>query len=256
MSIRVCGLAVTAVKGTRLREVESVSLGPQGARGNRSFYVIDERGRMLNGKPLGALQAVIADYDEVADELALTFADGAHISGPAAGGGPIETRFFSDSRVDRVIDGQLSDALSEQLGRPLRLVATEVGVDRGAHGAVSLISRGSLARLAQALGTESLDARRFRMLIEIDGVAPHAEDDWVDRHVRAGEALLAFSGHVGRCMVTTRNPDSGEVDLRTLHALTSYRSDHPSAEPLPFGIYGAVLEPGAVSIGDAVAVEG
>lgn len=254
MQINVTGLAITPVKAMRLQTVQMLELTRDGARGNRRFYIVDEHGRMVNGKPIGALQTVIADWDEVSGELTMTFADGERVGGQVTYDGEIQTKFFSSDRTGRLVVGPWSAALSERIGQPLRLVATDVGVDRGPEGGVSLISRGSLARLAQAARADSVDVRRFRMLIEIDGVAPHAEDEWVGRQVRVGETLLSFAGHVGRCAVTTRNPESGEVDLKTLHALTSYRSKHPSVEPLPFGIYGAVLEPGTVSVGDAVAV--
>ena len=49
----VSGLTTTAVKGTRLRAVDRIELEATGARGNRRFYVIDDRDRMLNGKQLG-----------------------------------------------------------------------------------------------------------------------------------------------------------------------------------------------------------
>ncbi len=256
MRLTVSGLALTPVKAMRLRAVASVDLTSSGARGDRCFYVIDERARMVNGKPFGELQTVVADYDERRDELALTFADGERVSASVVCDGEIRTSFFGVERIDRLLHGPWSDALSERIGRPLRLVQTRVGVDRGVEGAASLISRASLARLARAAGTGSVDARRFRMLIEVDGAEPHEEDAWVGRRVRVGTALLSFNGHVGRCAVTTRNPDSGLVDLNTLRALSSYRHGHPSSEPLPFGIYGAVLEPGTVSVGDRVSVQG
>jgi uncharacterized protein YcbX len=56
-------------------------------------------------------------------------------------------------------------------------------------------------------------------------------------------------------MVTTRDPESGEVNFPTLKLLASYRRGMESTEPLPFGIYGEVAEPGAVALGDPVAVE-
>jgi uncharacterized protein YcbX len=94
--------------------------------------------------------------------------------------------------------------------------------------------------------------RRFRMLIEIDGVEAHAEDRWVGREVRLGAAKVEFGGHVGRCVITTRDPDTGAVDLPTLKMLGSYRLDLDTTEPLAFGIHGRVLEPGTVRVGDAV----
>jgi uncharacterized protein YcbX len=90
------------------------------------------------------------------------------------------------------------------------------------------------------------------MLVEVDGVDAHGEDTWVGRRVRIGEALVSFNGHVGRCLVTSRDPDTGTIDLPTLDLLRGYRGDEPSTEPLPFGIYGEVIEPGAVRLGDHV----
>jgi uncharacterized protein YcbX len=111
-----------------------------------------------------------------------------------------------------------------------------------------------LARLAEVGDLDSLDPRRFRMLIEIDGVEAHAEDRWVGpgSRVRVGGATMAFTGHVGRCLITSRDPDTGHVDVPTLDILGSYRSDLDATEPLPFGIWGRVVDPGTVRVGDAV----
>jgi uncharacterized protein YcbX len=90
------------------------------------------------------------------------------------------------------------------------------------------------------------------MLIEIDGVPAHAEDSWVGRELRIGGASLRFEGHVGRCLVTCRDPDSGEVTLPTLDLLRSYRGELDTTEPLAFGIYGRVLQGGVIRVGDPV----
>jgi len=150
--------------------------------------------------------------------------------------------------------GPWSEALSEHVGRPLRLVESEgrKATDRGRAGAVSLISQASLAALASAAGTDALDARRFRMLVEIDGVAAYEEDSWLGAKVHVGEAVMRFGGHVGRCLTTSRDPESGVVDLPTLDILRDYRGGLDTTEPLPFGVYGEVLEGGVVSVGDAV----
>jgi uncharacterized protein YcbX len=157
----------------------------------------------------------------------------------------------------RPVLGPWSDALSAWFGRTLRVVegVERTGVDRGRAGGVSLISRASLDGLAREAGEPAVDARRFRMLVEIDGVAEHAEDAWIGVRVRIGEALVRFGGHVGRCSITTRHPETGVVDLPTLDILRGYRGDIGTTEPLPFGVYGEVLEGGRVAIGDAVALE-
>jgi uncharacterized protein YcbX len=255
MGAFVTGLATTAVKGTRLRAVDRIELDENGARGNRRFYVIDERDRLINGKVTGELQTIVADYTEAEQRLALTFADGGVVEGQIEHDGWVRTRFFSQTAEARVVIGPWSEALSACVGRPVRLVQTSSAVDRGRRGAASVISRASLARLAQAADQDEIDARRFRMLIEIDGVEAHAEDRWVGSRVAVGEAVLAIHGHVGRCLITSRDPDTGVVDLPTLDALGSYRRELESTEPLPFGIYGGVIQPGVVRVGDVVSVE-
>jgi uncharacterized protein YcbX len=253
--ITVTGLATTPVKGTRLQPADSVSLDRDGARGNRRFYVIDDRERMLNAKQLGRLVSVVAEYGADDGRLALRFPGGDVVEGVVSLGDAVQTRFFSRTGQARLVEGPWSAALSTYCGQPLRLVEADgdgSAVDRGRSGGASLISRASLGRLASAAGIPEVDERRFRMLIEIDGVDAHAEDAWVGRRTRIGEAVIAWDGHVGRCLITSRDPDGGRVDLPTLDILREYRGEAASTEPLPFGIYGAVIEPGAVRVGDPV----
>ncbi len=255
----VVGLAFTPVKATRLHPVESIDLGAGGVRDNRRFYLIDDRARMINSKIVGELQTVTADYSHADRTLRLSLPDGRVVEGEIELGDEVDTRFLGTPRMARIVEGPWADAFSEVAGRRLRLVepcAPGGGVDRDADGAVSLISRASLARLAEVGGVESLDSRRFRMLVEIDGVGAHAEDGWVGSGpgIRIGEATVAFSGHVGRCLITSRDPDTGVVDLPTLDLLGSYRGALETTEPLPFGIWGRVLEPGTVRVGDEVVI--
>ena len=98
---------------------------------------------------------------------------------------------------------------------------------------------------------EPVDGRRFRMLLEIDGVGAHEEDKWIGGEVQAGDAVLRFNGDVGRCVVTSHDPDLGVTDLDTLGTLARYRREGRT-EPLPFGVYGSVVSPGRVRVGDAV----
>lgn len=255
MSARVSALAVAAVKGTRLRGVDRIELDRTGARGNRAFYLIDERDRMRNGKQFAQLQAITADYDPASGRLTLAFPDGSRAEGHVDYGPAQATRFFSRTCEARPVLGPWSEAVSQFLGRSLRLVAPEAPAgDRGPEGAVSIISRAALSRLAHQAGADSVDGRRFRMLIEIDGVEAHAEDGWTGRSVRVGEAVVRVRGNVGRCLVTSYDPDTGQVTLPTLELLGAYRREVPSTEPLPFGVYAEVLAPGPVRVGDAVAV--
>jgi uncharacterized protein YcbX len=64
---------------------------------------------------------------------------------------------------------------------------------------------------------------------------------------------VRIHGLVGRCAVTSQNPDTGVPDLGTLKLIRNYRSEIETDEPLPFGVWGGVEAPGTVRIGDAVA---
>jgi hypothetical protein len=91
------------------------------------------------------------------------------------------------------------------------------------------------------------------MSIEVSGIGPHEEDEWVGRRLSIGAAVVAVRGHVGRCLVTSRNPNTGAVDLATLELLGDYRRQADTTEPLALGIYGEVIEPGSIAVGDLLA---
>jgi uncharacterized protein YcbX len=258
MTATVAWISYTPVKGLRLQSLSEVRLTEDGVPGDRAFFLVDESGVMVSVTRVGPLAAVVASHSD--GELALTFPGGEEVTGPVSLGEPEAVRFYDETLQARPVNGSFADALSSHCGRPLRLFASppdRPGVDRGQLGGATLLSLASLERLrAQAGASEPVDPRRFRMTFGVDGVAAHEEDSWVGRRVRVGEALLAVGGHVGRCAATTRQPDTGVVDLKTLHYLREYRDEVPSEEPLPFGVHASVAEPGLVRVGDPVGLPG
>ena len=252
----ITAISTTPVKGLRLHARETVELGPLGVADNRAFFLIDATHTLVNGKRVGELTSVSANYDLAAQRLTLRFPDGTVLSEAVSDGDPVATKFFSRAPVVAPVCAQLSAALSEFAATELTLVRADpalTGSDRGPGSVVSLLSRGSLAHLGSLAG-EAVDGRRFRMLFEVDGLSAHAEDAFVGQRVRVGSALVRFAGHVGRCRVTSMDPDTGQVTLPTLDLLR-YRARLDTTEPLAFGIYGEVLEPGTVRLGDPVMVE-
>jgi uncharacterized protein YcbX len=258
MSVAVVGLALTPVKGTRLQQVQELWLDASGVRENRRFYLVDEQGEMLNATRLGQLQTIVSTYSEEQRRLRLELPDGRVVEDQVVLGARVPTQFYGERRSDRLVEGPWTDAFSDVVGKPVRLVEAgeDGGVDRGARGAVSVISRASLERLASEGALDGIDSRRFRMLVEVDGVEAHGEDSWVGRSVSVGEVLVRFEGHVGRCVITSRHPVSGQADVPTLKLLGRYRRKVEATEPLPFGIHGRVLTPGWIRVGDPVALKG
>jgi MOSC domain-containing protein len=253
MSGRIAWISLTPVKATALQLVDEVELLESGPEGDRRFYFITDAGRLFNNKDCGPLQRVRAEYDEHAETLCLRFEDGELICAPVERGDEIETRFHSRPRTARLVIGPWAEAVSELVGERLRLVEPPHGAaDRGRGGAATLLATASLGALAERLGVADVDGRRFRMNFGVEDVAAHEEDTWLGRRVAVGEAVVVPQGNVGRCVVTTQNPDTGRTDLDTLKALAAYRGRLETTEPLPFGVHAAVAEPGRVRVGDLV----
>jgi uncharacterized protein YcbX len=194
------------------------------------------------------------DWDEETGALVLRFPDGTHVAGVVELGDPVPAVLYGLPHPSRRVLGPWEEAISAFVGQRLILLWSERhATDRGLTGGdVSLVSRESLERLGVEAGTlEPVDGRRFRMMFEIEGVSEHGEDEWIGKAVRIGNAEVRINGDVGRCVVTSQDPDRGITDLDTLGILARYRPEGRS-EPLPFGIYGAVTAPGRVRIGDSV----
>lgn len=255
MTARVSWISWTPVKATMLHHADEVDLVETGVRGDRRFYLIGERGRLLSDKDFGELQLVRALHDELENTLVLRFPDGTEAGGRVELGAEVETTFHRRPRPARLVQGSWSEALSRYVGVEIRLVEpASPAPDRGRSGATTLLGSGSLAALAAELGVDAVDSRRFRMNFGIEGLEPHVEDGWLGARVRVGTAVVAPLGNVGRCAITTQDPDTGRPNLDTLKALARYRGEVETTEPLPFGVHAAVVVPGRVRVGDAVAV--
>jgi uncharacterized protein len=254
MEARVVRISVAPVKSFGLVHPEEVTLGSGGVVGNRRFWLRDEHGALYGGKRDGTMLRIRPEWDETTRRLALTFPNDERVEDVIELGDPVEAVLYGVPRPSHEVIGPWEEAVSRYVGRPLTLLWADDGaVDRTPEGGTaSLVSRASLERLRHEIGVPGeLDGRRFRMLFEIDGVEAHEEDRWIGTEVRIGEASVAFNGDVGRCIVTSRDPDSGIVDVPTLVTLASYRAEGLT-EPLPFGIYGAVAGAGRVRVGDVV----
>ena len=253
----VARIAIAPVKALALVAVDEADLGVTGVHGDRRFALLDTQHRLANGKRLGPLVRIRPEAGDDPDSLVLHFPDGRVIGGPVELGDAVGAVFYGAERPARIVCGAYAEALSEIAGQPLILVRmTEdgSGLDRADEGgAVSIQSSAGLRSMADAAGLdEPLDGRRFRMTFTVDGVEPHAEDGWLRRPVRIGEAVVRPGGNIGRCAVTTQDPDTGIRSLDTLKLLAETRGHLPTSEPLPFGVWAEVLVPGRVRTGDPV----
>jgi len=257
----VAWISTTPVKGMRMLEAPQIELTRQGAVDDRQFFLIDGDGRMVSATRLGPLMEIVPEYRPGPGErsLSLRFPDGSVVEGPIGHDDPVEVSFYGLGLSVRPVAGPFSQAISGHCRTDLRLVErpdNRPGVDRGSIAGTTLLGTGSLRRLEEAAAEAGepgeIDHRRFRMTFGVDGIGPHEEDDWIGREVEVGEAMLRVHERVGRCAATTRDPEAGEVDLKTLHHIRSYRDHVECEEGIPFGVYASVKRPGTVKLGDAV----
>src|SRR5438093_1204260 len=153
--MKVAWLHVAPVKGLRIEERESVELGLHGVDDDRRFCVVDETGRLLNGKRLAPLTTIAARFDMQTSHLHLRMPNGSSVGGTVA----------------------------------------------------------------------------------------------------VGEPITVPAGNVGRCVVTTRDPETAEPSLDTLELLARYRTGVTTTEPLAFGVWAHVERAGSVRLGDVVEVD-
>jgi hypothetical protein len=243
----VTDLAIAPVKGLRVTAADELDIGPAGPVGDRAFLVVDADNGLLLTTRTPTLLQVAARLE--GGELTLTFPDGRAVAAVPEPGARAETANYEGRRIaGRLVEGELAEALSEHLQRPVRLLARDA-TDRGADDApVTLMSQASLAALAPALDGAVPDPRRFRMTITIDGVDAWEEHGWSGRELAAGTAVLRVSEPVPRCVVTTRDPERGSRDVPTLKALATLRGK----DDVTFGVWCEVVAPGRVRVGDAV----
>jgi MOSC domain-containing protein len=255
MEGRVARISIAPVKALHVVNPDEVELGKAGVAGDRRFWLVDANRRLVNGKGHPELMRVVPEWDESSRRLSLAFPDGSVVSGEVEPGEPFAADLYRTPHPSRTVPGPWQEALSQFAGEPLTLLWSEGGAqDRGNDrgGWASLISRGSLERMRAEAGMEApVDGRRFRMLFEIDGVEAHEEDTWLGRRVAIGEAVIVPLGDVGRCVVTTCDPDTAVSDFDTLNLLAGYRPEGVT-EPLPFGVYCDVAVSGRVRVGDPV----
>lgn len=247
-------LSITPVKGLMLHHPDSIDLTSQGAVGDRMFYLLDDTGRLQSCTRNRGLYGLKAAYDRETRCLEVSRGDEVLLDGTIEPATPVDTDMWGLRTIksDVVADPAWSTFFSDVVGRRVHLVqARESAYD--VHPA-TLLGAGSVSELARRAGLSDVDARRFRMLIEFTGGDPHIEDSWEGKLLQVGDALLRGGGPVQRCAATTRNPDSGSVDLKTLRLIMGYRGRQGSVFGLGanFGVYAEVVEPGTISVGDAL----
>ena len=247
----VARFSIAPVRSLGLEHPDEIEITSAGVAEDRRFYLTDVANRLIDRNMVGQLVQIATHTDPDGKRLRLEFPDGTVVDEEVHIGEPVETPIYGRTGVGHLVNGPWAEALSAFAGRTVRLVRCERPAGTRAGNPTSLVSDGSLEELARQAGVDHVDGRRFRMLIDLAGAAPHEEDTWVGHRVAIGGAVLAVTMPDARCAITTQDPDTGTRDLDTLRTLIAYRGlrDGKHAD---FGVLADVVKPGRVRLGDEV----
>ena len=245
--------SIAPVRSLGLHHPEEIDLTELGVVEDRRFYLIDDDGRLVDRLIAGELVQIATTTDPGATRLRMAFPDGTAVDEEVALGDAVETPIHGRTGVGHLVHGPWAAALEPFAGRRVRIVRCDRPGGTRSGNPASLVSDGSLGALARQAGVDAVDARRFRMLIELGGAEAHEEDGWIGKRIALGDAVLAVTKPDARCAITTQDPDTGVRDLDTLRTIISYRGLR-DAKYADFGVLADVAQPGRVRLGDEVTV--
>jgi uncharacterized protein YcbX len=199
------------VKGLRGERVERLEVAADGIPGDRGLAVVDGRG-IVTGRRKQRMIGLPATLDGEGEALI----DGHPWNAPEAAEA-VRAVAGNAARLTRPLGGHQHDAAN-----------------------LLILSDASIAQLGY-------DLRRFRPNIYFEGAEGPVELGWVGKHVRIGELVVRVDEPCERCVITTIDPDTIEVDLDVLKRTRAELGGD-------MGAYCSVVEPGAVAVGDRLAV--
>lgn len=109
-----------------------------------------------------------------------------------------------------------------------------------------IMSTAAFADLAEILGPDAADIRRFRpsVVVDVPGAHGHPEFAWTSRRARLGEAEIEFLDPCPRCVMITHGIDDAAPGNRAVlrHVVRTLDQN--------LGIYARIVRPGRIAVGD------
>lgn len=181
-------------------------------------------------------------------------------------GGPLPELIVSlpNGEEVRASDPGFDEAISAQLGHPVRLLAApdREGDDRGApwHDAfpVSVLTTSTLKTMEALQPGSRFDARRFRMNLIVDSPEDgFPENEWIGHTLAVGPSLrLQIDRADARCIMTTLPQEDLPNDPAILAGLARHNRLQVGKGRYPCaGVYARVTAAGRVTAGDEVTLE-
>lgn len=202
----------------------------RGLDGDRRWAVTDADGKLGSGKStrrfrrMDGLLQLTATYDRQLTPI-IGFPDGRRIGGD---------------------DPSVHEALSDHVGRPVRLLA-EDAASHFDEGPLHLVTTASLSALADGHGAPVSTARlRPNLLVDLGSATGFVEDGWTGRRLAVGpDLVLRVREPMPRCVMV----DLAQHDLPPAPGLLDTIGRHNRA---CVGVVVDVLQAGAMRLGDPV----
>jgi uncharacterized protein YcbX len=181
------------------------------------------------------LATLAAEFDEETTTLTLR-RDGRQVAR-----GNLSTRIGC-----QMIEQFLGAYMKESLRGPPKIVsAPGHSFSDIAAKCLHIVNLASVRDLERAAG-RTIDPLRFRPNVIIDGAAPWAEFDWLDKTLNIGGAQFEVIERTQRCAATNVDPQTAARDL-AVPAILERSRGHSD-----FGIYARVSKAGEVALADDV----
>lgn len=269
--MRVHSLHIYPIKGTRAVDVARASVEPRGLEGDRRWLVVDANGRFITQRSHPRLAQVSATPTASGLRLSAPGAGEVHVPRPSATE-RVEATVWRHQVSAALAGPEAAQWLSAFFGVPLRLVYMDGAAERLQRGEwvadavpvsfadaypVLIATTASLAAVnaeIERAGGERVTMRRFRPNIVVDCDEAWGEDFW--RVVRIGGAEFELVKPCDRCVVTTKDQDTGEsMGREPLASLARLRrSADPRINGVLFGWNTMPRTLGSVTVGDTVEV--
>ncbi|MBZ0218543.1 MAG: MOSC domain-containing protein [Fimbriimonadaceae bacterium] len=220
--MKVVGLYRYPVKSLRGTSLQRSSVHRIGLAEDRRWLIVDAEGKFLTIRQQPIMTQIGVTVTE--DGIIMRHASSGQfaVSRPAATAALRKVTIWRDTVTASVAEPSSNGFFSNILGQKVHLVYLNNQTARpidpmfgqcGDHTSFSdgypiLITTTSSLRDLNRHLTDPVDMRRFRPNIVIDNTMPWIEDTW--KVVRIGTLTFRIAKPCGRCVVTTRDPDTGE----------------------------------------------
>ncbi len=259
---RIAQLFVHPVKSCAGIEVSDCLLVETGPDLDRQWMDVDERGDMLTqrGLPRMALIRTAFRHEEVVLRAPGMLALHLAVDRVEA---PTRVRVWDDEVAAYDMGPLAAQWCTDFLGRPARLArfdpeqrrlsnkrwTGDLDAENGFADAFPLLVTGSaslaeLNRRLAAAGHATVDMRRFRPNLVLDGLEPFDEDHLDELRIDTadGEVLLRLVKPCVRCTVPSVDPDTGEQGHAVSDMLATFRADARMDGGITFGMNAVIVE--------------